>query len=138
LPEVLEVTLIFFERKMKIFIFCSLNSLLFLFTSGCELLCQAGTGTCGMSSEQMDKILHPKAYGEYFVKPGVGKEEWRKDWVDCGGWSNGQFSGGSPPGSNTNEILAAWRQRAKQLGDCMQSKGYEHLEGYEYGKSKSK
>jgi hypothetical protein len=83
-------------------------------------------------------LLHPRAYGEYFVKPGVGKDEWRRDWVECGGWSNGQFSGGAPPGSNTNEILAAWRKKAKELDDCMQSKGYEHLEGYEYGKPKSK
>ncbi len=91
-----------------------------------------------MSSEQMDKLLHPKAYGEYFVKPGAGKEEWRRDWVECGGWPNGQFSGGASPGANTNEILTAWRQKAKNLDGCMQSKGYEHLEGYEYGKSKSK
>jgi hypothetical protein len=129
----------FFEsRKMKKVFFYGFGLLLFLFASGCELLCQAGTGTCGMSSEQMDKLLHPRAYGEYFVKPGVGKDEWRRDWVECGGWSNGQFSGGAPPGSNTNEILAAWRKKAKELDDCMQSKGYEHLEGYEYGKPKSK
>jgi hypothetical protein len=108
-----------------------------LFTSGCELLCQAGTGTCGISSEQIDKLLHPKSYGEYFVKPGVGKAEWQRDWVECGGWSNGQFSGGARPGSNTNEILVAWREKAKKLDDCMQSKGYEHFEGYQYGKSKS-
>jgi hypothetical protein len=42
-----------------------------------------------------------------------------------------------PPGSYANEILAAWRKKAKQLDDCMHSKSYEHLKGYEYGKSKS-
>lgn len=105
--------------------------------SGWDLLCQAGTGTCGLNHEERYKLLHPKAYGEYFVKPGVGREEWRRDWVECGGWSNGQFSGGAPPGSYANEILAAWRKKAKQLDDCMHSKSYEHLKGYEYGKSKS-
>ncbi|CAM8642534.1 hypothetical protein MCEGEM3_02455 [Oxalobacteraceae bacterium] len=129
----------FFESsKMKIifyFIFVLPSTLLFY---GCELLCQAGTGTCGMSSEERYKLLHPKAYGEYFVKLGASREEWQRDWVACGGWPNGQFSGGAPQGAYTNEILAAWRQKAKNLDDCMQSKGYEHLEGYEYGKSNSK
>lgn len=91
-----------------------------------------------MSSEERYKLLHPKAYGEYFVKLGASREEWQRDWVACGGWPNGQFSGGAPQGAYTNEILAAWRQKAKNLDDCMQSKGYEHLEGYEYGKSNSK
>lgn len=101
------------------------------------MLCQAGTGTCGMSSEQINKLPHPKAYGEYFVKSGMSREEWQRDWAECGGGQRTVFWGRSPSGSNTNEILAAWREKAKNLGDCMQSKGYEYLEGYEYGKSKS-
>jgi len=108
-----------------------------LFFSGCELLCQAGTGTCGLSHEEMQKALHPKAYGEYFVKSGVSRDDWRRDWVACGGRPNGQFSGNAPPGSATHEILAAWRTESKRLAQCMESKGYYHLEGFEYGKTVS-
>ncbi len=108
-----------------------------LLTSGCELLCQAGTGTCGMSREEMQKVLHPKAYGEYFVKSGVSRDDWRRDWVACGGRHNGQFSGNAPPGSTANEILAAWRAESKRLAQCMESKGYQHLEGFEYGQAHS-
>jgi hypothetical protein len=99
---------------------------LFLSLLGCELLCQAGTGTCGMSDEERYRLLHPKAYGEYFVKPGVSREEWQQDWVACGGRFNGQFSGGAPSGSTTTEIFAAIDRARKSLNACMQSKGYEY------------
>lgn len=105
-----------------------LGVMFFLLFSGCELLCQAGTGTCGMSSEDQYRLLHPKAYGEYFVKPETNREEWRRDWVACGGWPNGQFSGGAPDGSTTNEIFAAIKRAQNSLDTCMKSKGYEHIE----------
>ncbi|HZS80430.1 MAG TPA: hypothetical protein VFA14_03240 [Herbaspirillum sp.] len=94
--------------------------------SSCELLCQAGTGTCGMSDEQMDKFLHPKTYGEYFVKPGMTKEGWRADWVACGGDPSGQHGVYTPPGSTTQVVLAAQNREADRLAICMQSKGYEY------------
>jgi len=100
----------------------------FLFTSACELLCQAGTGTCGLSSEERYKLLHPKAYGEFFVKSGASREEWQRDWVACGGWPNGQFTGGAAPGSTTSEIFAAIDRARNSLDACMQSKGYEYRE----------
>ena len=129
LGRILEIYFNFFEIiKMKKVIFFWIGLLLFLFTSGCELLCQAGTGTCGMSSEQMDKLLHPKAYGEHFVKPRASQEEWQRDWVACGGWSNGQFSGGAPNGSPTSEIFAAIDRARNSLNACMQAKGYEYRE----------
>ena len=92
--------------------------------SGCEILCQAGSGTCGMSDEQMDRILRPKPYGELWTKPGMTKESWRQDWVDCGGLSNGQFIDDAPPRSPTAVILAASAAAQKKLDTCMQSKGY--------------
>ena len=100
--------------------------LLILWLSACELLCQAGTGTCGMSSEERYKLLHPKAYGEYFVKPGASREEWQRDWVACGGRPNGQFSDDAPSGATTNEIFAAIDRARNSLNACMQSKGYEY------------
>lgn len=108
-----------------------------LFLSGCEMLCQAGTGACGMSREEMQKLLHPKAYGEYFVKPGLSRDEWQHDWVTCGGRPNGQFSGNAPAGSTANEMLEAWRAESKRLAQCMESKGYQHLEGFKQGKRRS-
>lgn len=94
--------------------------------SGCELICQAGTGTCGMSREQAHQLLHPKAYGEYWTKPGMSTESWRLDWVGCGGRSNGQFSGDAPTGSTTKVILTSQEQARNKLDACMQSKGYEY------------
>ena len=119
---------IFESSKMKfvLYVISGLSSMLLF--SGCELLCQAGTGTCGMSSEERYKLLHPKAYGEYFVKPGASRQEWQRDWVTCGGWPDGQFSGGAPNGSPTKEIFAAIDKARKSLDSCMKSKGYEYRE----------
>ena len=58
---------------MKILIGSICSVLLIPLISGCELLCQAGTGTCGMSREEMRKALHPKSFGEYFVKSGISQ-----------------------------------------------------------------
>ena len=51
----------------------------FLLT-GCELLFQAGTGLSGQARE--DYIKSIKAYGAYWVKPGMTTESWRQDWVE--------------------------------------------------------
>ena len=99
--------------------------LLCMGVSGCELLCQAGTGTCGMTKEQRQKIRNPKTYGEFWSKPGMTKESWRQDWVECGGMSSGQYSGNAPPRSTTAVILAATEEARKKLDTCMQSKGYK-------------
>ena len=85
----------------------------------------------------MRKVLHPKSFGEYFVKSGASRDEWQRDWVACGGRPNGQFSGDAPSGSSANEMLEAWRIASKKLTQCMESKGYQHLEGFEYGKRRS-
>ena len=97
-----------------------------MLVSSCEILCQAGTGTCGMSSQQAELLLHPKAYGEYWTKPDIAIDSWRQDWVACGGFSNGQFSGNAPSRSTTKVILAAQEQERKKLDACMTSKGYEY------------
>ena len=115
------------------FSFCfDLTFLSILFLSGCELLCQAGTGTCGMSSEERYKLLHPKAYGEYFVKTGVSNNQWRSDWIACGGMADGGFSTDVPSGSPTDVLINASKQKRKTLANCMMSKGYDHEKGFEY------
>jgi hypothetical protein len=96
-----------------------------LLISGCELLCQAGTGTCGMSREEAQKLLHPKTYGEYWVKPGISKENWRLDWVDCGGMKDGGYSSDAPSGSSTAVLITSSENKTNELTSCMQLKGYE-------------
>jgi hypothetical protein len=43
----------------------------------------AGCGTqLALSGQAREDYLKSiKAYGEYFVKPGVSREEWQHDWV---------------------------------------------------------
>ena len=114
---------------MKIFIaivglsFCAL-------LSGCELLCQAGTGTCGLSREQTEKLLHPKAYRDYWVKPDMTVEGRQREWMACGGEKNGNFS---PYQSDIESMVASGMSREQarktlndKLSTCLQSKGYEY------------
>ena len=67
-----------------------------------------------------------KAYGAYWVKPGMTTESWRQDWVECGGRSNGQYSSDAPSGSATDVLINAGKQKRQSLATCMQSKGYEY------------
>jgi hypothetical protein len=78
------------------------------------------------SKEEQDRVFHPKAYGEHWVKPGMTQENWRQDWVACGGRSNGQYSGNVPPGSTDAVSSALWEAARKKLDACIQSKGYEY------------
>ena len=88
----------------------------------------AGCGTqLALSGQAREDYLKSiKAYGEYFVKPGVNREEWRRDWVACGGRPNGQYSDDAPEGSTTAEIFAAIDRARKKLDTCMQSNGYAY------------
>lgn len=79
-----------------------------------------------LGKETYQKFKNPKAYGEYWTKPGMTKESWREDWVACGGMSNGQYSGGAPEGSSTKVMLEYQTKERKKLDACMQSKGYEY------------
>ena len=97
-----------------------------MLVSSCEILCQAGTGTCGMSSEQAQRLLHPKAYGEYWTKPVMTKQSWQLDWAACGGDTNGHYSSDALSGSTTEVILNAGKIKRRALGSCMTSKGYEY------------
>lgn len=78
-----------------------------------------------MSDEQMDRILRPKPYGERWTKPGLTKESWRQDWVECGGLSNGQYIDDAPSRSSAAVIVAASAAVQKRLDACMHSKGYK-------------
>ena len=90
--------------------------------SGC-LYGQCMDGPCALERERIIKSI--KAYGEFFVKPGMTKEGWRQDWVACGGMGNGAYANDAPPGSTSAVMGAASNKKARQLDTCMQSKGYE-------------
>jgi hypothetical protein len=123
----------FIERRTMKSVSYSLGVLIMCaLLSSCGILCQAGTGTCGMSSGQAQRLLHPKAYGEYWTKPGMTTEGWRRDWVACGGMVDGGYTSNSPLGSSTSAILAAVGKKKNELSSCMQSKGYDQSLGQEY------
>jgi len=98
--------------------------------SGCELICQAGTGTCGMSGEQAHQLLHPKVYGEYWTKPGMSTAVRSQDSISCGGSDRGpdfsaqQLNATKKP-EDINEFAARTRLSMAWV-ECMQSKGYEY------------
>ena len=65
-----------------------------------------------------------KAYGQYWVKPGMSLEGWRQDWVRCGGRENGQYSSDARNGAPSTVIQTAEKRKRDELAVCMKSKGY--------------
>jgi hypothetical protein len=118
-----EIHLNFFEcRKM---IFYKLGYFFLLLNL---LFCGCGTQLALSGQAREDYLKSIKAYGEYFFKPAVTREEWQRDWVACGGRPNGQYSDDAPPNATTKEIFAAIDRAKNSLNTCMQSKGYEYRE----------
>jgi hypothetical protein len=102
---------------------------LYISISGCELLCQAGTGTCGMSREEAQKLLHPKTYGEYWVKPEMSVLGRGQDSISCGGSDRGadfSFQQLSKVSQKEDKDEFSARTRLTKIWiECMRSKGYE-------------
>ena len=92
--------------------------------SGCGVLCIGGTATCGMSDEARYRLLHPKAYGQQWEKKDATTENWRRDWVDCGGRDDGGYGVYSPPQSASEQMQRASREKYQSLAVCMIQKGY--------------
>lgn len=111
------------EMKKLICLMSVLASCVLL--SSCSVLCQAGTGTCGMTKEEAQRLLNPKSYGQYWTKPAMSIDNWRQDWVACGGMQNGNYSSNAPSGSTTAALLADDKVKKMKLDTCMQSKGYQ-------------
>jgi len=112
--------------KVKNLLKILLALILCALVSSCGLLCQAGTGTCGMSSEDAHKLLHPKPYRDYWSKPAMTDEGRKADWVACGGSENGNFSWDSRrmlPGE-TNETSRL--RQSSELKACLTPRGYHH------------
>jgi hypothetical protein len=96
-----------------------------------------GTQLALSGKAREDYLKSIKAYGEYFVKQGASQDDWRRDWVVCGGTADGGFSSDAPSGSPTDVLINASKQKRKSLAACMKSKGYEHQKGFEFGKTDS-
>lgn len=114
------------ERKSRCLIF-----FLSLTLVGC------GTQLALSGQDREDYLKSIKAYGDYFMKPGGNRDDWRRDWVACGGTADGGFSSDAPSGSSTDVLINASKQKRQSLAACMKSKGYEHRQGFEYGKTDS-
>lgn len=99
-------------------LFTCLALFLSIFTTGC------GTQLALSGQAREDYLKSIKSYGQYFVKAGMTTESWRSDWVACGGRSDGQYSSDAQSGSTSAVLRAASDQKAQQLSNCMQSKGY--------------
>ena len=111
---------------IKLFVLGGTGMLLAACTVGNGIICGPQTPRAYCDKEAYEKLANPKAYGEYWVKPGMTKESWQQDWVACGGFSSGQYGAYVPPGSNDAISSALWEQKRKQLDACMRAKGYEY------------
>jgi hypothetical protein len=94
-------------------------------TIGNGRICGPQTPRAYCDKEAYVKLLHPKGYGEYFVKPGMTKESWRQDWVACGGMKDGGYSVGEWQPGDIDDFATS-RRTVKKLDACMQSNGYEY------------
>ena len=101
---------------MKLFVSSVLSGAL----CGCELLCQAGTGTCGMSREEAHRLLNPKPYGTRWIKENGTDEQRLLDIKECGGGI------GLDVGFTESQEEAERRegkQASFQLGDGLRKRG---------------
>jgi hypothetical protein len=96
----------------------------------CLVGCSTQLALSGQTREDYLKSI--KAFGRYFVKPEVSEDQWRRDWVACGGMFDGGYSSDSPPGASAEMMIRASKQKRNDLAACMVAKGYEHQKGFEY------
>lgn len=104
----------------------SLGLLLTACTIGNGRICGPQTPVAYCDRAAYERLAHPKAYGDYWVKPGTSVESWRQDWVGCGGMKDGGYSSDAPSGSPSAVILTAGKRKRDELAVCMKSKGYEY------------
>ncbi len=98
-------------------------------TIGNGRICGPQTPVVYCDREAYERLMHPKGYGEYWVKEGLTKQGWRQDWVDCGGMADGGYSDDAPSGSSNAIMTAANQKKVNELKACMSSKGY-HFSGW--------
>lgn len=90
----------------------------------CTTLVGCGTQIALSGQAREDYLNSIKTYGEFWAKPGMTKESWRRDWVACGGMNDGGYISGSRLAGETNDLAASTRT-VRELDKCMKEKGYE-------------
>ncbi len=79
-----------------------------------------------LGEETYQQLRHPKGLGEYWEKPGMTKDSWRVDWVECGGRPNGGYSTDTPQRSTHEQISEEFSKKSKEIWICMTEKGYHY------------
>ena len=119
------------------------------FVEGCEmktktkrywrvvaLVFSANLSACGIGGYWMtgdpSAGKNVKPYGAHWIKPGGSQEEWRRDWVGCGGLTGGGYADDAPPKSNNDVIFAADRKKRQELAGCMRQRGYQFVPGPDF------
>lgn len=98
-------------------------------TIGNGRICGPQTPAVYCDREAYERLMHPKGYGEYWVKEGMTKHGWQQDWLACGGMADGGYSDDAPSGSSNAVMTAANKKKINDLKICMSSKGY-HFSGW--------
>ena len=102
--------------------------------TGCTIgnghICGPQTPLAYCDREAYERLVHPKGLGEYWEKPGMTKESWRVDWIDCGGNQNGTYSTRIPPKSAQQVINDEFSKKSKEIWVCMTNKGYQYTAKY--------
>lgn len=102
--------------------------------AGCTIgnghICGPQTPLAYCDREAYERLVHPKGLGEYWEKPGMTKESWRVDWIDCGGNPNGTYSTRIPPKSTQQVINDEFSKKSKEIWVCMTNKGYQYTAKY--------
>lgn len=88
-----------------------------------------GTQLALSGQARADYLKAIKPLGAHWVKSDVSTEEWRADWVGCGGLSNGGYADDAPPRSSNDVIFAAIKKKRQQLATCMSQKVYVFVPG---------
>jgi hypothetical protein len=83
-----------------------------------------------LGEETYERLRHPKGLGEYWEKPGMTKDSWKADWIDCGGNPNGTYSTRIPPKSTQQVINDEFSKKSKEIWACMTNKGYQYTAKY--------
>lgn len=102
--------------------------------AGCTIgnghICGPQTPLAYCDREAYERLVHPKGLGEYWEKPGMTKDSWRVDWVECGGRPNGDYSTDTPQGSTHELISEDFSKKSKEIWVCMTNKGYQYTAKY--------
>jgi hypothetical protein len=102
--------------------------------AGCTIgnghICGPQTPLAYCDRDAYERLVHPRGLGEYWEKPGMTKDSWKADWIDCGGRENGDFGPDEPIGPGDEAFQNAYKKKQSYLWSCMTKKGYQFTGKY--------